>query len=170
MKTQSIKFKKMRLLALLSTVFGLMSLETYAQEVFGIKGTVTDTTGALIESGSVILLSPNDSTVLKGTHFWDGKFELLGVESTDVILKVEAFEYAPYYERKTLTPDTNGMVDLGQITLKTMTQSLDEVNIVYRIPMFEREVGKLVVNVEGTILSDKGTLLDVLKSAPNIIL
>ncbi len=149
-------------------LFAIGSLAIYAQDGSGIKGMVKDTTGANIESGDVIVLSPADSSVLKGIHFWDGSFELLGIQQIDVLIKIVAVGYAPVFIRKELT--TGGHVsDLGTIELKQNVQNLEGVTISVRRPMFERQVGKLVVNVDGTILSERGTLLELLKSAPNVI-
>ena len=36
--------------------------------------------------------------------------------------------------------------------------------------MFERETDRLIVNVEGTILSERGTVIELLRSAPKVII
>ena len=156
--------------AYLNAVFILLgSLAIYAQEGSGIKGQVVDTNGVRIESGDVIVLSPADSTIIKGIHFWDGVFELYGILDTDVLIKVAASGYQTIYRRTTLNASEGVATDLGTIELKVAVQTLEGVDVVYTRPMFERQVGKLVVNVDGTILSERGTLLDLLKSAPNVI-
>ena len=140
-----------------------------AQETFGIKGGIVDSNGVNIESGNVIILSPADSSVIKGTHFWDGAFELYGLEETDILFKVTATGYTPFFEHKLLTPGADSLIDLGTFQLKVSVQNLEGVDVVFVKPMFERQVGKLIVNVEGTILSERGSLLDLLRSAPNVI-
>ena len=154
----------------LIVVFVLLGpLAIYAQDGSGIKGHVIDTNGVQIESGDVVVLSPDDSTVIKGIHFWDGSFELYGILETEVLIKITASSYQDYYQRTILKPKEGSVLDLGTIRLKESIQSLNEVDAVYTRPMFEREIGKLVVNVDGTILSERGTILELLKSAPNVI-
>ena len=140
-----------------------------AQEGYGIKGTVVDSLDQPIESGNVIVLSPSDSTVIKGIHFWEGKFELQGIDVYDVLIKVTANGYQTHFESKSFDSTSSETHDLGNYQLTTAVQNLDGVSVVYKKPMYEREMGKLIMNVEGTSLSLKGTVYDLLKSAPNVI-
>ncbi|MDX2361941.1 MAG: outer membrane beta-barrel family protein [Crocinitomicaceae bacterium] len=137
-----------------------------AQDTFGIRGSVVDTNNVKIESGNVILLSPEDSTVLKGTHFWDGEFELLGISEADVLIKITADGYISYFERRFFT---ESITEIGIVQLSISVQTLEGVDVVYQKPMFQREIGKLIVNVEETILSERGTVLDLLRAAPNVL-
>lgn len=142
--------------------------QSFGQESYGIKGTVVDSLNSPVTSGNIIALSPIDSTVLKGTHFWDGKFELYGIEKKDVLLKLTAHGYQTLFLSKSLESDSSKM-NLGVLTMTTISKELEDIHVVYHKPMFERELGKLIVNVEGTILSEKGTVLELLRSAPNVI-
>ena len=139
-----------------------------AQETYGLKGTVVDADSNAIESGNLIVLNPADSSVIKGIHFWEGQFELYGIEPRNVILRFTSDGLMDVYLTQSFDSDVN-LVDLGKVKMADAIQNLDGVEIIYRKPMYTREVGKLVVNVEGTILSERGTILELLKSAPNVI-
>lgn len=155
-----------RITFLLGTIFSFFNL--HAQETYGIKGTLTDTENKPVESGNVIVLNPLDSTVIKGTHFWEGKFELFGIEPRNVLIRFTSDGLKDVYISKIVDANSE-LFDLGEIKLEEAIQELEGVVILHRKPMYTREVGKLIVNVEGTILSERGTILELLKSAPNVI-
>ncbi len=143
----------------------ILSWTSIAQNTYSIKGQVVDSTGTGIEFGNLVLLSIDDSSLLKGTHIWNGAFELLGIEQSDFILKITAPGLSPFYQNHQLA-DTS-LTDLGTLVMENA--NLDVVEVVHYVPMFQREVGKLVVNVEGTMLQEKGTIKDLLKSTPNVL-
>lgn len=153
-------------LFLLGALFSISNV--VAQETYGLKGTVVDADSNAIESGNLIVLNPSDSTVIKGIHFWEGTFELLGIVPRNVILRFTSDGLKDVYMAKSF-PENESLFDLGEIKLAEKIQELEGVEIVHRKPMYTREVGKLIVNVEGTILSERGTILELLKSAPNVI-
>lgn len=144
----------------------LISSNLLSQQTYGIRGTVSDSLGNAIELGNIILLDPKDSTVLKGNQFWDGTYELLGVEDSVFILKVTSSGYENYHQFFTLH-DSITLVE--PIRLSLIEQAVGEVEVLVYKPMFERELDRLIVNVEGTLLSDKGSVIDLLRSAPNVI-
>lgn len=139
----------------------------FAQNTFGLKGEIEDEFGEPIGMGNVLVLSPADSSIIKGTSFWDGVFELQGLESTNFIVKITSLGFINYFQSDSLIPDQSGMIDLGTIQMEI--NSLEVIDVTYIIPVFEREINKLVINVEGTIMSERGTALDVLRSSPNVI-
>ncbi|UKN02768.1 outer membrane beta-barrel family protein [Paracrocinitomix mangrovi] len=142
---------------------------TFSQTTFTIKANVVDSVGVPIEFGNFILLNPNDSTIIKGVDVWEGKVELKGVADKEVLIKVTAYAHDAYYLKTTLIPDENNIVELEQIKLSTKSTDLNIVEVVYRKPPFERAPGKLIVNVEESMLADRGTVRDLLRSTPNVI-
>ena len=140
----------------------------HAQEGYSIKGKVVNSENKPIESGNVIVLSPIDSTVIKGIHFWEGRFELFGIIPRNVLIKYTSDGLLDVYIAKKFDENIEAF-DLGQVKMNEAIQEVEGVEIIHRKPMYTREVGKLIVNVEGTILSERGTILELLKSAPNVI-
>lgn len=161
------KISKMPIIRFYCTLAVLLSFSvcSNAQTTYAIKGQVVDSTGTGIEFGNLVVLSPTDSSLLKGVHIWNGEFELFGIEQQEFIVKITAPGLSPYYQKQTLT-DTS-LTDLGTIVLENA--NLDVIEVVHYVSMFQREVGKLVVNVEGTMLAEKGTIKDLLKSTPNVL-
>ena len=151
---------------LLGALFSFFNLN--AQESYGIKGSLVDAEKKSIESGNVIVLNPEDSAVIKGIHIWEGRFELFGIEPRNVLIRFTSDGLKDVYLSKSFDNNSN-LFDLGEIKLEESIQELEGVVILHRKPMYTREGGKLIVNVEGTILSERGTILELLKSAPNVI-
>jgi len=141
----------------------------FSQHPITITGQVQDSSGAAIAFGTFVLLDPSDSTIIKGVDIWEGKIELKGVESEQVLIRISVFGYNTYYKQTTLTPNDQSEADLGIIQLEALSGDLNTVEVVYRKPPFERSPGKLIVNVEESMLSDRGTLRDLLRSTPNVI-
>ena len=154
---------------LIAFLFIFLSSYSWSQNTITIKGSVKDSTGTPLSFGNFILLNQADSSVLKGIDIWDGKFELGGVEKEKVILKIAAVGYDDFYQNRDLTTLGDSLLDLGDLVIQQSNKELNTVDVVYIKPMFERKPGKLIVNVEETMLSDKGTIKDLLRSTPNVI-
>lgn len=156
----------MKKISLFILLFVFDTLYCSGQDTYGVKGTVLDSLGNPIERGNVIFLNPADSSVIKGNQFWDGQYELYGIDRSNCILKVTANGYVNYFQNVVFK---DSITELDPISMSLLTQSMGDVEVVVRKPMFERDLDKLVVNVEGTILSEKGSVIDLLRSAPNVI-
>lgn len=146
----------------------ILCTSVLGQTTYSIKGTITDSLNNPIEFGNVIALSPIDSSVVKGTAFWDGTFVLNGLEAREVLVRITSPDYITYFSSHNFM-ESDTLVDMGAIVLMEAVQTMGEIDVVVRKPMFERDLDKLTVNVEGTILSEKGTVLELLRSAPNVI-
>lgn len=89
-----------------------------------------------------------------------------GITADSALLRITCFDHFPYYQMIVFDQPT---IDLGMIELKVNLNELEAAEVIYRKPMYERETDRLVVNVEGTILSERGTVMELLRSAPKII-
>lgn len=116
--------------------------------------------------GRGIVYSLPDSSLIKGGY----------IDSTELILAFEAKKGEQFYlklilpgYRDTLINFTveGDFVELGVINLINV-QELDEVNVVYREPYFERTINGIKVNVKGTTLEELNTLFDILKASPRL--
>lgn len=152
--------------SLLLLVLFFVTAKAYGQGAT-IQGKVVDEKGQPVDYGNVLALRIGDSVMVKGTYIMNGRFELSGIDEMPVILLFTTFAYEQQYYNQPLQADKNGVVDIGTVTLTT--RLLKTVEITGNIPLYVKEIDKLVVNVDGTILSEKGTALDVLKSSPNVI-
>jgi hypothetical protein len=147
-------------------LFGLLAgnLNFAQQTYFSIVGTITDAEKKPVEAGNVILLSPKDSSILKGDLFSSGKFKLVGLTKDHFLLKIVALGYQDHISAVTRT-NSDSIMDVGNTELLAKN-TLKEVEISGKIPFFESDGEKIRVNVENTGLNASGTALDVLRQSP----
>lgn len=116
--------------------------------------------------GRGIVYSLPDSTLIQGSY----------IDSTELSIQFPAKKGDLFYlklnlpgYRDTLINFTvqDSIVELGTINLLNV-QTLDEVNVVYREPYFERTINGIKVNVKGTTLEELNTLFDILKASPRL--
>ncbi len=124
---------------------------SFAQN-YTIEGTVLDISNKPIESGNVILLSSNDSSIIKGDFFMDGKFVVRDIVDSLFILKITALGFENHFQLVVNTKkDSVLMIEAIQLKMNT---TLKEVEVVSKIPLFERDGEKVKVNVENSALSN----------------
>ncbi|MEH6536827.1 MAG: TonB-dependent receptor [Psychroserpens sp.] len=144
-------------------VFFACAYLSYGQNS-SVSGTVIDSNKP-IEFANVILLSEDESVILKGSSTDNnGYFILSNLEPNIYILKVRFIGYQEYRQKIVLT----GHLDLKTITLSEEIESLDEVNITVKKPTLKREADRLIFNIENTALVE-GSMLQVLKNTPGVL-
>ena len=75
----------------------LMSAQLIAQTQtspsYRLHGIVQDEAGRPIDVGNLLLLSPKDSSLITGTLFQEGVFEIAGIRPTAFLLKISALGF-----------------------------------------------------------------------------
>jgi hypothetical protein len=116
--------------------------------------------------GRGMIYKTADSSLVKGNF----------IDSNVFIVQFEAIEDANYY-LKIVAP---GFVDTiipfvakppvmkFEPVVLSSDVLLDEINVVYEKPVFERTMNGLSVNVKGTTLEQLNTLFDILKASPRL--
>lgn len=157
----------MRLLRIL-LLLKLLVHGCYAQTLsYSLIGNVLSKDNKPIEIGNAIALNLNDSSIYKGTPFENGEFSLLGLNKDSLLLKITSIGYTDYYLPIYKT-GTDSVLSLTTITLAN-NNTLKEVVITAKTPLFEMDGEKVKVNVEGTSLNSAGTALDVLRRSPSVM-
>ncbi len=150
--------------ALLLIAFSTLSSFAFTQTVRLHLTIATEEIPAGIGRGMVHSLP--DSSLIKGSYF----------DSTELTLTFSARKNDRFYVRLNVPgyEDTlinftvnDTVVELGVIDFLAF-QALDEVNVVYREPFFERTINGIKVNVKGTTLEELNTLFDILKASPKL--
>jgi outer membrane receptor protein involved in Fe transport len=134
---------------------------------YNISGSLLDMESKPIEIGNVIVLSKKDSSLVKGTVFMDGNFRINGLIEKEFLLKISSIGL----KDTILIIAYNGqdsLMKIGPIRLLN-NNTLTEVSIVAKTPLFENDGEKLKVNVENTSLSSSGSVLDILRTTPGIM-
>ncbi len=153
----------------------LVSLMLFIFLYTSVKGqSIESITGNVINSGNEVMLgnallvSFQDSTILKGTSFFEGKFELANVNKEKVLLKLTSLEFQDYYQ--VIEYQGKADIDLGNIIITEATTALDEVVLVSNIPPIQtKSDGSIQVNVANTVLATSTSVEEILSRSPNVI-
>ncbi|GAB3517429.1 TonB-dependent receptor [Emticicia fontis] len=159
---------------LLTLLLAGASLLSFAQTTKGkISGSLYDEKKQALPFASVLLLKAQDSTLVKGSvSDIEGKFSFEQFVSSETqnqfIVSVSMVGYRKYFSPKIVISAENLEVKLSNVQLELDTQNLKEVTVTARKPFIEQQADKLVVNVEGSIVANGNTALEVLQKSPGI--
>lgn len=137
-----------------------------AQSITSISGTVMNTDNEPM-FGDAFIISPQDSTIIKGTSYFEGKFQFLNINDKNVLLKLTSLEFEDTYISIPYSGETD--IDLGNIIVKYKENEIQEVVVVAKLPRFETKAdGTVQVNVENTVLATSNSVLEILSHSPNV--
>ncbi|WP_179021427.1 outer membrane beta-barrel family protein [Winogradskyella forsetii] len=136
----------------------------FAQD-FSVSGQVFDANNEPIALANVVLLAEDGSAFIKGTSTEEaGYFEVNNLASATYFIKITYVGFEEFNQKIIL----RGHLDLKNIQLNEIPESLDEVTVIAKKPTITRKPDRLIFNVENTALTE-GSTLSVLKSTPGII-
>lgn len=134
-----------------------------------IRGTVADSGGSL-SFANVLLLQPADSSLVRGdVTAEDGSFSITNVPPGQYLLSATMLGYRSYWSEVFEIKSGVSQVPWGNIELLEDVTSLDAVTVTARRPLFEQQIDRLTVNVEGSITAAGATALDILERSPGVI-
>ena len=153
--------------AVLAFAFCLLVSTGFSQGI--IQGKVSDNQSKGIPFASVLLKSESDSSLVKGAITDEsGAYVFSDIPKGEYFVESFFMGYAKSY-----TPVFNfsGMEteDLVPITLTEEAQNLDEVTVSATKPLFEMEMGKMVVNVSNSVTAAGLSVIDVLERSPGVL-
>lgn len=115
---------------------------------------------------NVVVLNANDSSFIKGAVFYSNSFEVGNITAKKVIISISSIAFTT--KSKTVSnPNGLPVVDLGEVEVSG--QTLKEVTVVANRSIVQSIAGGAVLNVANSPLSNSGTVIDVLKKSPGII-
>ena len=133
-----------------------------------VKGHLVDEQNLPVVYANIALLSPSDSTIgsaelkvlLGGVSNEDGFF-IIPCEYRNVLARISYVGYKTLYLPCTPT-------DLGTIRMERDDVLLKNVTVKGDLPTYRLMKGGMMANVEGTLLAELGTVLDVLEQLPRL--
>ena len=137
------------------------------QSAAAVSGIVQDESGAGIPFATVVLLNANDSSIVDGaTTDFNGSF-LIERTGGPFILKISFLSFEDAFIPDIQLID-NEVVDVGTITLKVATESLNEVVIEEDRSMLELKLDKRVFHVGTDLSTIGGNAADILDRVPSV--
>ena len=146
----------------------IISVNSFGQNT--VEGRVSDESGVPLEFVNVVLVKPADSSLIKATITnSSGEFTLKIPDGNKYKLLISQVGYRKFYTDTFSFAPENTPKKLADITLSKDDALLKEVEAVYKRPFIEHYPDKTVVNVENSIVSTGGSVMDVLKRSPGVM-
>ena len=157
-------FKCLSALALVTTT----AMSLVAQSTSGIEGSVSNEKGEPIEYVTVVLRQPQDSVLVTGA-ITDaaGLYLFEPVAPGKYILTLTFIGYQKQSIPVELHPGA-GIQTVPVIILKEDAKVLGEVVVRGQKPLVEQDGGKLILNVQNTIIAAGGSAAELLERAPGV--
>lgn len=147
-------------------LFCFYSFTSFSQNSYIIKGNVFDASARPIEFASVLLLLKSDSTLVKGTVTEEnGSFQLEASDNTEYLLSTSMIGFENNYSKSFILSND---LDAGEIIL-IENNTLTEVVIKEKKPLYSHKVDRMVINVENSIVSAGGSVLEILEKSPGVL-
>lgn len=151
--------------AIITLCLSLLCTITIAQNK--VEGVVTDQDGSPIFYATVALFNPSDSTVVKATSTDDdGRYSLEGISDGTYYLTCSMLSFTTQTVQDVVL---SGAGLSKNFTLGEDTNLLSTVEITAKVPLMEQRADKLIVNVADNITNTSGSLLDVMKKVPGML-
>jgi outer membrane receptor protein involved in Fe transport len=134
-----------------------------------ITGTVADGTGDPLAFANVLLLDPQDSSLIIGTLTdEEGRYVLADIGNGRYLIKTFMLGYLPAYSSSVIVADAE--LQVGMMKMIQDVRDLEEFTVEATKPLYEQQIDRLVVNVQSSITSAGATVLEVLERSPGISL
>ena len=142
----------------------LCTLSSMAQST--IKGTITDANGPLGFVNVVLHSLPDSNTITVVASEMNGSYEIEGIQSGEYYLEALMLSYEDLKSESFALKDEEVSINMNMIE---ETNMLGTVEITAKVPLMEQKADRLVVNVAKSLTSVNGSLLDVMKKVPGMI-
>ncbi|MBE7653882.1 outer membrane beta-barrel protein [Tenacibaculum finnmarkense] len=131
-----------------------------------IKGKVTNILQEPMIFVNTILLEEDNLKLVKGEISDEKGFFLLNnIKKGTYLLKISLIGYKEIQKQITIL---NEDIDLGLIHLQEELYELETVHIKAKKQIIEQKIDRLTVNVEGTLIGNSGSALDILERLPGV--
>lgn len=162
--------KKTLLSALILLIFNIMLLGNEGEvRKGGIKGFVLDADSKVPLEYATIAVKNKTTNKLDGTiSDQSGFFRLTGLDFGKYSIELTFIGYETKVLPNVEITDKNNFIDLGQVSLKSASQDLEEVVVVSDRPTVSYKIDKKVINVSQQHTSASGTAVELLETIPSV--
>lgn len=147
--------------------FIAITISVFAQVNFSVKGKIMDASGYL-PAGNIMALNPQDSSLIKGTFFLDGAFELPDLQQEKILIQLSSLEFADIY--LPVQYEGQNIIDLGAITANQAGTALAEVVVKGKRAVYtQKGDGTIAVLIQNTTLAASNSVTEILSKSPDVL-
>lgn len=133
-----------------------------------IDGKIQDDSGKPIPYANVLLLSEKDSSLVKGAvSDSDGSFHFDQVTPNEYLISITSVGFHRYLNR--INVPGNQVLLLPPTLLQELEEELNEVTVTAQKPLYEKQIDRMVVNVQESITAAGSSVLEVLSRSPGVL-
>jgi len=145
-----------------------MSHVVVAQDKSTLLGQVKETNGNGLPYANIALIQADNGDLITGAvSDGNGKFTITTTASGKALLTVSSIGFVTY-ESEEIELKPGLKKDFGSLEIKEEISSLEEVTIQSTRPDVIIEADRTIVNIEGTVLAEGNTALDVIGRSPGV--
>jgi len=134
-----------------------------------IIGKIMDEDGAALPMANLMLFRTSDSSLIRTSlSDSDGHFRFENIKKQDCYLLAQVLGFEDAYLTIHWMNSANGQVVIPGFRMKKKEKILKAVVIAARPPLVIQKAGKLIVNVESSLLSQGKNALDILQMSPGL--
>ncbi len=150
----------------------LTSLFSFAAKPFNggtIKGILLDDKKVPQPFSTVMLNNAADSTLYKGEITNDkGEFVFENVKEGTFFIQIQVIGFKKLIGHVIVVSEANNNIDLGIFSVEPQSTSLGEITVMAHKPFIERQVDKMVVNIENSIVQTGSSIMEVMEKLPGV--
>ena len=155
----------MRYRILLHLLLGMPAMLSAQSQL---TGTVTEANGSPLPYANVRLLLEKDSSLVAGSiSEVDGSFRFDRVAADDYLLSITSVGFRAYLH-KIRVPRDEGLI-VPSIVLMEGEDELAEVVVAAQKPLYEKQMDRMVINVQESITAAGSSVLEVLSRSPGVM-
>ncbi|WP_342647907.1 TonB-dependent receptor [Mucilaginibacter sp. CSA2-8R] len=133
-----------------------------------ISGRVINEHQQPVEAATIVLLNQKDSTVAASAITGKtGGFQIAGLRSGNYLLLVSAVGFIKAYSKSYPLSLSKALIT-DDVILKADSRQLKEVQVVSSKPPIEVRPGKVILNVQNSIMADGNSVFEILKQSPGV--
>lgn len=115
-----------------------------------------------------LLRLPDSTNVNRVLSDSAGQFKFTNLPHGSYLVKVSAMGYRPHLSNVIDITPAAAVKLLGSLVLVTKDEQLSSVTITGRKPVIEQQLDRMVMNVEGTVMSEGSSALELLGKSPGV--
>lgn len=135
-----------------------------------IKGVLLDNANLPLPFSTIILNNAVDSTLYKGEIPNEkGEFIFENVKEGSFYLQIQVIGYKKINSKLITISNEHSQVDMGTFVSEPLSSELGVVTVKGDKPFIERQVDKMVVNIENSIVQTGSSILEVMEKLPGVL-
>ena len=135
-----------------------------------VKGVIIDSeTNDPVEYATIALYKSEGDELITGTiSDFTGHFKIDKIAIGSYYLKISFIGYEDIKSEQFQITQNSRLVNLGSIIIRSLSNELEEFNVVEKKAAIEYRIDKKIINVDKQITAEAGTAVDILENVPSV--